>query len=329
MNLFIDTNIYLSFYHFSNDDLEQLKKLIVAIKDGKIKVFLPEQVIEEFKRNRENKIADALKKFNEQKLPNQFPQFCKDYPEYRDLVNLFKNYELTKEKLFEKLLRDIKGRNLKADKIINKIFDISNTIKASASLIQEAKERFDFGNPPGKNGSYGDAINWISLLKKVPEKEDLHIIARDKDYVSSIDDKTISEFLSDEWREINNSEAYLYTSLSAFFELHFPDIKLASEMEKKFAILSLINSVNFASTHYAIAKLSKFTDFTDEEINELVYAAVSNNQINLILLDEDVKAFYTNLIKNKTGVIHPDTLMQFKAVILAENKDEPDTSLPF
>jgi hypothetical protein len=28
MHLFIDTNIYLAFYHFSSDDLEELKKLL-------------------------------------------------------------------------------------------------------------------------------------------------------------------------------------------------------------------------------------------------------------------------------------------------------------
>ncbi len=35
MNVFIDTNIYLNFYHFTSDDLGQLKQLIVVIKNGK------------------------------------------------------------------------------------------------------------------------------------------------------------------------------------------------------------------------------------------------------------------------------------------------------
>src|SRR6185295_945772 len=99
MNLFIDTNIYLTFYHFTNDDLEQLKKLVAAIKNREIKVYLPAQVIEEFKRNRERKISDGLKKLNEQKLPNHFPQVCKEYGEYKELIRHIEAYEVTKDKL--------------------------------------------------------------------------------------------------------------------------------------------------------------------------------------------------------------------------------------
>jgi PIN domain len=71
MNLFIDTNIYLTFYHYSSDDLEELKKLAVAIKSGEITLYSTQQIQDEFKRNRESKIADALKRFNEQKLGTQ------------------------------------------------------------------------------------------------------------------------------------------------------------------------------------------------------------------------------------------------------------------
>ena len=60
MNIFIDTNVYLSFYHLSSDDLEELKKLVVLAREGKVVLLLPEQVIDEFRRNRAAKIADAL-----------------------------------------------------------------------------------------------------------------------------------------------------------------------------------------------------------------------------------------------------------------------------
>ena len=85
MNLFIDTNVLLSFYHLASDDLEELRKLSVLIDKDKIKLLLPRQVVNEFRRNRENKIADALKGLKGQNLKLQFPQICKDYPEYKDL----------------------------------------------------------------------------------------------------------------------------------------------------------------------------------------------------------------------------------------------------
>ena len=59
MKIFIDTNVYLKFYHYSNDELEELRKLIVLIEQGEILLYVPSQVFNEFTRNREVKIADA------------------------------------------------------------------------------------------------------------------------------------------------------------------------------------------------------------------------------------------------------------------------------
>ena len=59
--LFIDTNILLSFYHLSSDDLEELRKLIALIDTGQITLVVTEQVKDEFFRNRGAKIADAMK----------------------------------------------------------------------------------------------------------------------------------------------------------------------------------------------------------------------------------------------------------------------------
>lgn len=53
VNLFIDTNIFLSFYHLSGEDLEELDKLAVLIKKKQVQLLLPRQVRDEFYRNRE------------------------------------------------------------------------------------------------------------------------------------------------------------------------------------------------------------------------------------------------------------------------------------
>ena len=42
MNVYIDTNILLSFFHLTSDDLEELDKLVVLLKQKKIKRLLPE-----------------------------------------------------------------------------------------------------------------------------------------------------------------------------------------------------------------------------------------------------------------------------------------------
>lgn len=39
MNLFIDANIFLDFYHLSGGDIEELKKLVALVENGDIVLF--------------------------------------------------------------------------------------------------------------------------------------------------------------------------------------------------------------------------------------------------------------------------------------------------
>jgi len=103
-SLYLDTNVYLSFYHLSNDDLEELKKLSVLTNSGKLILYLPEQTKNEFYRNRDTKIADALKRFNDNKFNNVFPQIIKDYnTEYKLIRDAIKDYEKNKQIILEKI----------------------------------------------------------------------------------------------------------------------------------------------------------------------------------------------------------------------------------
>lgn len=83
-------------------------------------------------------------------------------------------------------------------------------------------------------------------------------------------------------------------------------------MEKELAISELANSGNFQSTHAAIGKLSKFTDFTNTEINEIVDAAISNRQVYWISEDSDVKAFMRDLVFGNESILSPDKLDKLK-----------------
>lgn len=324
MNLFIDTNVFLSFYHLSNDDLEEIHKLAVLLDKGDVKLWLPEQVKDEFKRNRENKISDALKKLKEQQKKPQFPQICKDYDEYSEIRDLQKEYGKKLSTLIKKVSDDVKSRSLKADEKILELFEKANVIKTSKELVEIARFRMDVRNPPGKDGSLGDAINWEALLDMVPDDEDLYLVADDKDYYSVLDENTIKDFLSDEWNEKKNSQVSFYRRLSQFFKEHYPDIKLATELEKELAIKSLVNSGNFASTHSAVAKLAKYAEFNKSQSNELAQVAISNSQINWIICDTDVYDFYKSLIENHGEDIEDELLESLKEEVLACNPDEDD-----
>ncbi len=336
INLFIDTNIFLAFYHFTSEDLEELKKLIALLEssEGEIKLFLPEQVVQEFYRNRENKIASSFDKLRKQnkKFKLEFPQYCKDYKEYKVLIKLLKECEKLYNELILNIREDIRNKDLKADYIIQQIFELSEILKTDDEIIEKARIRIERGNPPGKKGSLGDALNWEVLLEKVPNGENLYFISDDKDFISPIDKDSFNTFLFEEWQEKKNSNIIFYKSLSQFFRDNFPNIKLASELEKEILIKRLLNSRSFAETHEIIAKLNKYDEFSEDQIRAIAAAYVSNNQIYWIINDTDVMEFILKIIKGNEDKIDSSDLELLNDLLNPGILDEPDfdsNNLPF
>lgn len=330
MFLFIDTNIFLSFYHYTNDDLDELEKLILLADTKKLTLLLPTQVVDEFYRNRDNKINDALKGLKSQKLNLQFPQICKDYEEYNKLRDLQKKYEKHHSELLAKLDSHISNESLKADETVHKLFNSAYEIEIDDKSIERAKTRMAIGNPPGKSGSLGDAINWESLIEKLPNENDLYFITDDKDYYSTLSSDAFNNFLLKEWKEKKDSELIYYKKLSDFFKENFPDINLSGEFEKDILIQGLSSSSNFAQTHKLISKLRKFTEFTHAQANDIISAAVSNNQIYWIIDDEDVNEFIRYIIDKYEDVIEEDNLEHIQHYLSSEVENVNDEDdLPF
>lgn len=73
--------------------------------------------------------------------------------------------------------------------------------------------------------------------------------------------------------------------------------KPREEQEKIDLINSLESSASFKSTHAIIEKLSKYTSWKPEEIEDLLEIAVENTQVLHILNDQDIKKFYHYLIE--------------------------------
>jgi hypothetical protein len=160
------------------------------------------------------------------------------------------------------------------------------------------------GNPPGKEGSLGDRINWEILLEKVPKGEDVHIISRDKDFASPWGAEIPNSYLKVEWKSRKKGNLFLYAGLRSFVKQHFPEIVLASDIDKKFAVKELGSSQSWAATHAAISKLAPLsTDLTSEEAKQLFSFLVSNPEIHAISEDEDVKSFYQDLLTNHWEVL--------------------------
>ena len=333
MNLFIDTNVFLSFYHLSSDDLEELRKLVVLIVQNKVNLFLPIQVLDEFRRNRDTKIADAIRRFSEEKLNRQFPQICKEYDEYKVMQEAITKYFEAQSKIIEKLNNDFSNQTFIADNIISDLFRKAEKIVVSDEIFEKAKRRSELGNPPGKEG-LGDAINWECLMEAVAEEEDLFFISDDRDYQSQSNKDLFLPFLNSEWQESKASNIIFFKRLSDFFKNQFPEINLARELEKEILIKDLVTSRTFASTRRTLHKLVRFSDFTETQINEIVSATINNNQVYWIICDSDINSCLQTIVSGKESLVDPTNLVEFQKLLSgksSENKedDEDDDEPPF
>lgn len=216
MHIFIDTNILLDFYHFSNDQLNELSNLLNSSTLGASKVYLTQQVCDEFLRNRERKILDAMKRFTDSKVKLAIPAFMREYQNTEQIVELSKELIEKFEDLRKLVMSDISERKLHADHVISDFMRRLEVIPVATNDYHEALQRAQLGNPPGKPGSVGDAINWTLLLNRVPDGETLHLISKDGDYFSVIGDDKPMGYLVDEWNRKKSASLFVYRSLAKF-----------------------------------------------------------------------------------------------------------------
>jgi predicted nucleic acid-binding protein len=297
MHVFIDTNILLTFFHFSKDDLDALNNVFASHKHGSATVYLTEQVRDEFRRNREAKIKDALKRFTSMTFAPQLPSFMRAYEEFELIGKLANELQEKAKAIAAKADKDITKQALLADQLIKEIFGKSEIIEVTDAVFMHAVRRNRLGNPPGKVNSIGDAINWILLMSKVPNTEDIHIISEDGDFYSQLDESRAHPFLEQEWEEAKKSRMHVYRTLSDFLKKNFDGVAFSFDKNKDALIDKLSDSGSFAMTHGLIENLESHGYFSLREVERVLEAAVSNDQVGLIVTDKDVSDFL-----NRTAV---------------------------
>ncbi|WP_432644191.1 PIN domain-containing protein [Limimaricola cinnabarinus] len=67
MHLFIDTNVYLEFFRFTNEKLEELRKLAALVKEQQITLLASSQLRDEYYRNREKVLNFSFKEMRNSK----------------------------------------------------------------------------------------------------------------------------------------------------------------------------------------------------------------------------------------------------------------------
>ncbi len=339
-HLFIDTNVFLNFYHFADDDLTELDKLIKEISSGGICLHIPEQVRNELARNRESKLKSATDEFSKHPLPAGVPRHMQTYTQYEDYIAAIEQAKKLRGQLISIALADASNQTLQTDVLLRQLFSQSEQYAEDNEVFALALQRAQRGNPPGKAGSVGDQYNWEMLLKRVPNG-DLHIVSRDGDYSSLLNKTRPHPSLETEWVAKKGGGLHLYPELRSFLKRHQanklqaggkasgndvkePPLVYAVDTDaeshvaidavaeatpvpfdpaKEEAIQSLIDSSSFASTHAAIAHLAAFKrTLTDRDAERLIAAAVANKQIKWIATDSDVYAFFASLITDHADI---------------------------
>ena len=128
MHVFIDTNIFLSFYHLTSEDLGELEKLAKLIEGKECTLEILQQVIDETWRNRAAKIKESFDAFKKARLSISFPAYCKDYDEYEEMRDALGNLDKKHSAMVDKIEADINSRGLAADKLIQRLFGLADVV---------------------------------------------------------------------------------------------------------------------------------------------------------------------------------------------------------
>lgn len=323
MHVFIDANIFLSFYHFTNEDLNQLEKVFVSQEKGELSIYLSDYLMDEFERNRENRIAAALKQFLDFKPSISMPYFMKDFEEYTGIQGEIKSIQEKLSSIHTKTLDAVSKRELAADKLMKDIVEKATIRNYNIELYNQALMRSRLNRPPGKKDSLGDSLNWLHLREAVPDGEDIHIVSADGDFYSPINREEISSYLANEWSDKKNGKVFGYRTLGKFVSQNYGGSELAFDGEKYKFLSNLEHSGSFSQTHAIIADLQKYVYFSKDDAEKIIEICLANGQVGSIDTDHDVSGFLRrSILPYAHDLENENNKRLFNAAREAEERDK-------
>lgn len=253
-NIFIDTSTYLSFYAVSNDDLDQLEKLVDLISEGRINILVTSQVQREWARNRDNKLAEAIS--NIEKISFKSPSIPRFMGEYSEVSEFRKALILAEKARVAAVARakvEAVTATTNADKLIQRIFTTTGVEADDPTILALAQRRAALGDLPGKPGSLGDRLNWEHLLASHNTDGDLHIVSKDGDYFSPLDAKLPKYALYREWVEKKNGKLSVHHELKPFLASKFPQFNFKPDLR--------VRKDNEITTNFAASGSARRVDY--------------------------------------------------------------------
>ena len=221
--LFIDTNIWLSFYRMETEAGLSLLRRVESISD---QIIVCPQVEMEFKKNRQTVIKETIGKLQVTSIsrPGIFSESkaAKAVKRNIDRVKALLGQMNTR---LERILED-PAANDPVFKIFQRVYHKEDAISLDREdpvrrhIRSKALKRFLQGYPPRKNSdnSIGDAMNWEWIIHCAQKKKsDVVLVSADGDYGMTYKNKTyLNDHLKQEFNERVSSkrQLFLYTKLS-------------------------------------------------------------------------------------------------------------------
>lgn len=239
IQLFIDTNAYLSFYHFTKDDIDALGQLRDLVLTEQCVLHLPEQVKDELIRNRDTRLSIAAKEFQKIAFATEIPRHMQGLQMAKAYVDAIADAKKAREQLIAEATLRARTYQLDVDVTIESLFGHCKEYTHDNAAFAAGKLRAERGNPPGKPDSFGDQYIWETLLANVPEG-DLYVVTKDGDYVSTLDGKDDkgmpfpNAFLRQEWARHKKGNLYVFESIKALLTFYKKSIAVdAAPVDEK------------------------------------------------------------------------------------------------
>ncbi len=297
--VFLDSNVYRHFYDSNEDALNKVAvPLSRLLESKKIKLCVPQQVIDEVERNSchswcysklnslSSKITDNTNKLDI--LEKNFKGLSGEKGLRRAIEMKIKKLEKEKE-IVEKRYKCEKSD---ANKAIAKIFELATVIDETEAIIADTHLRVAKGNPPAdkqEKSSFGDCLIWESLLKEFSNKTDTELIfiaADDRAWGKS----EFNNWLKKEWAKNTHktNKIIFESSLSKIPELTQQEQGEIEEeekerraryyaVEKMRAVLRFTKSDSLKLANIYFKRLEKFIDGLEEEDWSYLIAGILRN----------------------------------------------------
>ncbi|WP_419421547.1 PIN domain-containing protein (plasmid) [Legionella sp. D16C41] len=239
--LFMDANIYLSFYSYSKDNLNTLTNIYEKLRKDHFEIIVNELLQDEFNRRRESRFKETLDYKYDITININAPILLSDNLEdFENLKKLekrlstaAKEYNIKYKEILQKVRDRYRDEKLFPDTIIKRIFNKAKKIDITPEVLKNAQYRTALHNPPGKPNKLGDRLHWELLLHGINKGDKLIIISNDSDFFSLISNDCINPFLSKEWKKLKDSPIEAFRCLNDFLKVYLPEFELEIELAQQ------------------------------------------------------------------------------------------------